>query len=192
MGRITDPDVQALASFAATLSSEYAAEDLAWRGSPFHWIKMRPSRQVGSIGEKLVAGWLATRGFDVARSPDTAADRLVNGHRVEIKLSTLWKNGGYKFQQLRDQDYELAICLGLSPFDAHCWVLPKAELLRRWRASIADGREVGGLRSQHGGATGRDTAWLAFDAAAPPDWLRPYGGTLAEAAAKLKKLARRG
>lgn len=191
MGKITDSDVRVLATFAGTLESEYAADDDAWRGSPFHWIKARPSRQVGTIGEKLVAGWLATRGFDVVRSPDSEADRLVNGHRVEIKLSTLWKNGGYKFQQLRDQRYELAICLGLSPFDAHCWVLPKRELVKRWEASIAEGRVVGGLRSQHGGGSGRDTAWLAFDPAAPPAWIRAYGGSLADAAATLKKLARR-
>ena len=40
---------------------------------------------------------------------------------------------GYKFQQLRDQNYEFAICLGISPFSAHCWVLPKAEIMDRWR-----------------------------------------------------------
>ena len=28
-----------------------------WAGSPFGWIKTRPSRQVGAIGEKLVRHW---------------------------------------------------------------------------------------------------------------------------------------
>ncbi len=28
---------------------------------------------------------------------------------------------------------EYAVCLGISPFDAHCWVLPKAEIVDRWR-----------------------------------------------------------
>ena len=64
MSRITDPDVLILASCAATLQSDYAEEDKEWAGSPFAWIKTRPSRQIGVIGEKLVAGWLATKGFD--------------------------------------------------------------------------------------------------------------------------------
>lgn len=132
--RIEDPEVQALAAVSATLQVDYESDDLMWEGSPFGWIKRRPSRQVGAIGEKLVAGWLAAKDFDVVRSPDSEADRLINGHRVEVKFSTLWQNGGCKFQQLWDQNFEFAICLGVSPFAAHCWVLPKAEIMRRWQA----------------------------------------------------------
>ena len=116
---ITDPDVRILASIATSLEGDYAADDAAWVGSPFAWIKTRPSRQVGKIGEQLVAGWLASRGFNVSRSGDSEADRVVEEKRIEIKFSTLWKGGGYKFQQLRDQDYDLVVCLGVSPFDAH-------------------------------------------------------------------------
>jgi hypothetical protein len=76
--RLTDPDVRALAMISATLQAEYAADDLEWSGSPFAWIKSRPSRQVGTIGERLVAGWLAAKDFDVVRSPDSDADRVVN------------------------------------------------------------------------------------------------------------------
>lgn len=50
---ITDPEVQALAAISTTLQVEYEADDLMWEGSPFGWIKRRPSRQVGAIGEKL-------------------------------------------------------------------------------------------------------------------------------------------
>lgn len=127
----------------------------------------------------------------MTRSPDSDADRLVNGHRTEIKFSTRWKSEVYKFQQLRDQNYVFAICLGVSPFDAHCWVLPKAELLSRWKESISQGHEVGGIQSQHGGADGRDTAWLTVDPSSPPVWLSAYGGRLASAAAFLAMNARR-
>lgn len=189
-GRTTDPEIDALAAIAGTLQMEYTVEELKWSGSPFAWIKTRPSRQVGTIGERLVDGWLAARGFDVARSTDLEADRLVNGHRVEIKFSTLWKSGFYKFQQLRDQNYAFAICLGVSPFDAHCWVLPKVELIRRWKKSIERGREVDGIRPQHGGARGRDTAWLTIDPSSPPIWVAEYGGSLGDAAAVLGREAR--
>jgi len=168
---ITDPDVQLLATISATLSEDYAEDEAAWLGSPFAWIKSRPSRQIGAIGEQLVAGWCAAKGLDVTKSPDSNADRIIEGRRVEIKFSTLWKNGGYKFQQLRDQNYQLAICLGLSPFDAHCWVLPKQLILDNWGTAP-------GLVSQHGGQTGSDTAWLSVDPNNVPEWLKPQGGSL--------------
>lgn len=53
---ISDPEVLALATISATLQGEYASEELEWAGSPFAWIKARPSRQVGTIGERLVTG----------------------------------------------------------------------------------------------------------------------------------------
>lgn len=180
-----------MASLSATLQAEYAAEELAWIGSPFAWIKTRSSRQIGSIGERLVAGWLAAKDFDVARSPDSEADRLINGHRVESKFSTLWKSGIYKFQQLRDQDYAWAICLGVSPFDAHCWAIPKVELMARWRESIRTGQEVDGIKTQHGGAGGRDTAWLTVNPSAAGQWLARRGGRLSDASACLARAARR-
>jgi hypothetical protein len=178
---IYDPDIRILAGIATSLEADYIAVDEDWKGSPFAWIKTRPSRQVGKIGEQLVAGWLAARGFNVARSPDSDADRLVENKRVEIKFSTLWKNGSYKFQQLRDQNYDIVVCLGISPFDAHCWILEKSEILRQWH-------ETGNMQSQHGGAAGNDTAWITASPSAPPAWLQPHGGKLGEAMRVLSEL----
>lgn len=171
MTRTLSPEVRILAGLASTLEADYTSDDTAWAGSPFAWIRTRPSRQVGAIGEKLVAGWLATRDFNVSRSPDTEADRIIESKRVEIKFSTLWKNGGYKFQQLRDQNYDFAICLGISPFDAHCWALPKSVILNQWRSG-------GALQSQHAGASGSDTAWLSVVPTEVPRWLSQHGGSL--------------
>lgn len=173
--QITDEDVRILASCAATLQADYTAEEKEWAGSPFAWIKTRPSRQIGVIGEKLVSGWLATKGFDVVRSPDSQADRLINGKRAEIKFSTRWKAGFFKFQQLRDQNYQFAVCLGVSPFDAFCWVIPKATILQQWGSG-------NGLEPQHGGQAGKDTAWLSVTPGRVPSWLDACGGRLSEAA----------
>ena len=107
MSRITDAEVRILAQEADTLSQEYAAKRRDWEGSPFGWIREGvSSRQKGTIGEKIVERYLAGKGFDVARSPNSEADRLINGIRAEIKMSTLWENGTYTFQQLRDQNYQ--------------------------------------------------------------------------------------
>lgn len=176
---IKDQDVRLLASIAGTLKSDYVREgrEDPWAGSPFAWIKTRPSRQVGKIGEQLVAGWCAAKGLDVTASEDYQADRVIAGRRVEIKFSTLWESGVYKFQQLRDQSYDFAICLGISPFDAHCWVISKI-LLRQ---------HVIGHTPQHTGKAGTDTFWLSFDVAAPPAWLNHCGGRLAAAYEIMRK-----
>lgn len=163
-----------LEQLSLQLSASYQDEDLEWRNSPFAWIKSRPSRQRGKIAEELVAGLCDTEGLIVARSPDSDADLIVEGVRVEVKSSTLWKNGRYKFQQLRDQNYEIAVCLGLSPSNAHCWALPKDVLLQNWE----DGST--GIGSQHAGSAGTDTAWIDLDPHQPPTWMQPYGGSLEE------------
>lgn len=167
--KIIDPEVMALASIAATLEADHSPmENDPWEGSPFRWIKALPSRTVGAIGEQLVAAWSAAKGFDVTRTGDSEADRIIEGHRIEIKFSTLWKNGGYKFQQIRDQNYDFCFCLGVSPFEAHAWLIPKDILLKY----------VIGHMGQHTGAQGSDTSWLGFEVGKEFDWMKPYGGSL--------------
>ena len=172
---IRDPDIQILAGISSSLRADYVSDDLQWEGSPFAWIKTKPSRQRGAIGEKLIAGWCAAREFDVTKAPDSECDRLIGGLRVEIKFSTLWKNGRYKFQQLRDQNYEFVICLGVSPFDAHCWAIPKDTA---WHHSIP----------QHGGRRGSDTHWLDVSPNNVEGWLAKYGGTLSQAHTALRRI----
>lgn len=179
MASISDREVQILAGISASLEADYAPKGAdPWEASPFGWILKRPSRQRGAIGEQLVAGWCAAKGADVVRSRSSEADRIINGHRIEVKFSTLWQSGVYKFQQIRDQAYDQLLCIGVSPFNAHAWLLPKAVLLER----------VIGYMGQHTGASGRDTAWLSFPAGTPYEWMHPYGGTLGEAWAVLERL----
>ncbi len=170
MPDIVDPEVMLLARIAADLESQYPDKANEWAESPFRWIKTRPSRQVGAIGETLVRHWCVAKGLTVSRSPDSQADIVIAGHRVEVKYSSLWTNNRiYKFQQIRDQNYEYCFCMGMSPFDVHAWFIPKSELMEN---------KPPHLRPQHGGQAGRDTKWLSFPADDPPDWLTPYGGTL--------------
>lgn len=157
---------------------EYVSEDKdPWSASPFGWIKLTSSRRRGAIGEKLIEQWAQAVGFEVHRSPDSEADRVINGHRIEIKMSTLWEKGGFKFQQIRNQNYEHCLCLAISPNSINAWLLPKELLLEK----------VIGHMGQHTGAAGADTSWIGFEAGKPFDWMTPYGDTLDAVAKLLKK-----
>lgn len=180
MTAVRDRDVRLLAPIAGVLRPEYEDPDAesAWEGSPFAWIRTRPSRQVGKIGEQLVAGWAAAKSLNVERSPDTEADRLIERRRVEIKFSTLWASGRFVFQQIRDQDYTHVVLLGIMPFDARCWVVPKGVAMRE-------------ATPQHTGRRGRETYWLSIDVKKPAAWLKAYGGRLRQALAVMKRWTRR-
>ncbi len=182
MTRISDPDVRLLVSLAGGLRDDYLATDRKWDESPFGWIRQRPSRQRGKIGEQLVAGLCAAKDFDVVKSPDSDADRIIGGLRAEIKFSTLWDSGCYKFQQFRKQNYDIVFCLGISPFDAHCWILTKQAVLEAWGTP-------GGLEAQHGGRAGKDTAWLTVVPDRPPQVLARCGGRIGSAIDRLRSLA---
>ena len=176
-----DSDVREIVSIAENLRSEYKSYNSDWTESPFAWIKGLPSRTRGKIGEQLIEHWCTEQNFNVRPSPDSEADRIINGLRVEIKSSTLWTSGIYKFQQLRDQAYDVVICLGLSPYDVHCWILSKKVIMEQWRS--------GGIGSQHGGHQGTDTAWLEVKPNAPQAWLTPQDGRPADAIKILRQFA---
>lgn len=171
-----------LAVLSHELEKEYSdlEKQKVWKGSPFEWIVGKPSRQVGKIGELLVEGWCSKKGFHVSHTGDTEADRIIAGRRVEIKFSTLWQAKVYTFQQIRDEDYEFLVCLGVSPSDAHVWIIPK-EILYKY---------VIGHTPQHKGKEGNDTFWISFCPEIPPNWLKEFGGELSKAEAILRRIAR--
>ena len=177
---IQDHEVNQLSTIATNLKRDYVQDQDRWSDSPFGWLRNLPSRRRGAVFEKLFAEWCAESGFGVLKSPDSDADIVISGARVEVKGSTLWETGTYTFQQIRDQNYRVLVCLGISPFDAHCWAIPKQEIMRLWSA--------GDIRSQHGGIRGNDTAWITVDPTSPLPWLRGYGGSLAEGLASLRNL----
>jgi hypothetical protein len=173
---MSDYEFELMKDISKQLKPEYEANEDPWIGSPFAWILQKPSRQKGKIGEQLVERWCKANEFEVTRSPDSEADRIIENTRVEIKFSTLWTDTpSYTFQQIRDQNYSYVFCLGISPFEVHGWFIPKIALMHP---------KLPELGHQHGGVAGRDTMWLKFEPKNPPSWLNQYGGTLA----KTKKL----
>lgn len=178
-GHTTDAEFKLLSSAAQYIKPEFQKDHSTWAGSPFEWVLTLPSGSKGKLGKRLVYQWCAVKGLSIGTSPDSDADMTINGHRVEVKFSTLWENGIYKFQQIRDQNYEYAVCLGISPFDAHCWVLSK-KILKKY---------VIGHLGQHTGLSGQDTAWFAVNPREPLEWLLPCGGSLEQAYLVLKSLS---
>jgi hypothetical protein len=184
MKNLTDSigtDFSLLASIATYIRNDLEVEDTLWKGSPFAWIINLPAGSKGKLGKQLISSWCAAKGLAVDTCKDPGADMLINGHRVEIKFSTLWKSGIYKFQQIRDQNYEYAVCLGVSPFEAHCWAISKSLLKKH----------VIGHMGQHTGIAGKETSWITVIPNEPPDWLKTCGGTLDQAFIVLKGLSRR-
>jgi hypothetical protein len=176
---VDDPEFAKFVQLTDAVSKLYAADLKRWSGSPFAWILTLSSRSRGAAAEKIVDSWLVGNGFSVRRATHSGCDRIVNGVNIEIKFSTLWKSGGYKFQQLRDQDYESVFCLGISPAVVHAWLIPKSVA---WQNAVP----------QHGGSKGKDTKWLVFQADDPPAWLSKYGGSLGDVLTILREAKRLG
>lgn len=177
----TTSDFNLLSTASSYLRKDFEEGYEAWNDSPFEWILHLPTGSKGKLGKQLIYQWCALKGLAVDRCSDSEADMLINGHRVEVKFSTLWKSGIYKFQQIRDQNYEYSVCLGISPFEAHCWVFSKA-ILKQY---------VIGHLGQHTGNIGRETAWVTVVPKNPPEWMKQCGGNLDDAFLVLKSLSRR-
>jgi len=124
---IKDPEVLMLATIAASLKDDYVKEgmDDPWAGSPFAWIRTRPSRQVGKIGEQPVVGWCAVKGLDVTRNPDSEADRVIAGRRVEITFSTPCIGGMCKFRDDQRTELKLALLISRPEFCRGSKTFPK-------------------------------------------------------------------
>jgi site-specific DNA-methyltransferase (adenine-specific) len=168
-------DFDFLTSAAKYFRSEFENISDQWIDSPFEWmVRLLPAKK-GSLAKKIIASWCATKGFDIEHIKDKEADLLINGHRCVIKFSFLWETGYYKFQQIRNQNYEYLICLGISPSEAHCWVIKKNYALQH-------------STSQHGGAKGSGTNWFQVNPQRPDEWLALYGGTFNEAYKVMKSL----
>ena len=180
--KVKTEEYRVLTEISAKLSLSYKDTGMLkrrlWDDSPFGWFKLDlESREKGAAAEQLVAEFLRQQGFTVSQSPDEEADLVVDGHRVEVKSSTLWKNGIYKFQQLRDQNYSILLCLGISPHEAHAWVTRKADI--GWD-------EISG---QHTGKDAKDTSWISFSPSqCPYTWLRPQNGDLGMVCEALRAL----
>jgi hypothetical protein len=153
-------------------------EDVAWEGSPFDWFRKKASATKGRLGRDLVAALLMSAGFTSFRR---GMDVVANEQAIKVRLSLKWGAGHFKFEQLRDSNYDFVFCLGLCPDRAYGWLIPKEEL-------IDDGnmQDRVGLTPQHGGQSGTEDFWLSVNPSDVQDWLIPYGGSIGGITTTLK------
>jgi len=168
-------DFQLLASAGSYFKLDLESPEGEWDESPFAWVLDLPPAAKGKLGRQLIVTWCASKGLSAVHSTDKDANLLINGIRVATKFSTLWSGGIYKFQQIRDLNYEYLICFGISPFDAHCWIFKKKDVLKN-------------AKVQHKGAKEGSEYWLSINPSTPPPWTLEYGGSMESAHKVVVKL----
>lgn len=168
------PDFEMLASLATYVRNDIEEQNEIWESSPFSWVTQLPAAKKGKLGRTLIASWCMAKGLNIAHSNDSHTNLIVNGYRIATKFSTLWSEGSYKFQQIRNDGYDYLICLGISPTEAHCWVFERHYI-------------VGKAKPQHKGAD----FFLTINPETPPDWASIGGGKLDEVYQILKSLKKK-
>ena len=179
MTQITDPEVELLAQCSLSLQGDYpneATNSEDWKRSPFGWFQQGAPARKGAIGKKLISRYLRRKGFRVTDFRGRDADRNISGKRASIKTSFLWEGGIYTFEQIRDRNYDFLLCLGINPFNAHCWVFPKQIVMDKWHDET-----ITEIRSQHGD----DDAWMQINPLFSSNWIKESGGTLSQAIGKI-------
>jgi site-specific DNA-methyltransferase (adenine-specific) len=169
-----------LAASASHLRDELQGEseetDNLWKNSPFGWVLQLSAAKKGKLARQLVYIWCQRRGLSVGYTRGSNP-LMVNERQIAIKMSTLWADGKYKFQQIRDKGYDYVVCLGISPFELHCWIFEREYAIKN-------------ATPQHKSATGAEY-WIAINPNKIDDWAKKCGGTLDQAYLVLKELKRK-
>jgi len=162
-----------LVNYASTLRENYNTRT-EWANSSFEWIINLPAIQKGKVGKLLFERWCSEKGIHFEKINDSVSDFVINGFKFSIKFSTLWVEGSYKFQQIRKSGYDFVVCFGISPEDAHCWVIDRSSL-GKYMKFIAEDR------------SGYETMWLAINPHENDAWVSEFGGNLEKAYQVLKR-----
>ena len=149
----------AMSAASAAVKSEFETKEEAdlWASSEFVWLRNLPSARRGKAGVALVEVLLRGVGFDVDERQGTGHDRVVSGVKLKVKFSTLWAAGVYNFQQIKDEDYDYLLLLGVSPTRAHAWLV---------------GKQVALENAQPNGTQG---SWLTIEPGSQPQFLTTDG-----------------
>ena len=108
-----------------------AAKQSIWANSKFESFRNIPSpKSKGAQGEKLVSQIFEQLGYEIEKPLNSDHDRIIGGYKTEIKLSTTWNETlfNWTWQQIRDQDYERIIFVGINPNECYVYWATKEDL----------------------------------------------------------------
>jgi len=166
-----------LAGVARYLQENLEESGDLWKNSPLEWILKLPPRRKSKLAGDLIAYWLTSKGIQIEAAKDSSETLLIGSYRFATKFSTLWTTGVYRFQQIRASGYDYVICFGISPFDAHCWILERKHAIEH-------------AKPQHRGPKVADY-WLEINPGRPSDWILDHGGSLEKGYRILKSLLKK-
>lgn len=166
VGHILD-DLDFMIRHLEILENDYQP-DSSWDDSPYGWVLGQPSGTKGAIARKIITQW-ASRYETYLKGHGVEGQRFLRSDNAifQVKSSTMWKTGRYRFQQFRQGPYDYVILLGLAPRGINIWVVP-AEVIET---------HVIGSNGQHTGAGATETDWYEVDPNSMPHWLEEWGGT---------------
>ncbi|MGP5165653.1 hypothetical protein [Arthrobacter rhombi] len=149
------------------MENDYLTDEI-WADSPYKWVIEKSSGTKGAIARRLVKQW-ATLSGRILESHAVNNQRFLRSENTiyQVKSSTMWNTGKYRFQQFRKGPYDHAILIGIAPHDMHIWVVPK----------IVIDTHIVGSHGQHTGAGAAETDWYEVDPETVPNWLEEWGGT---------------
>jgi hypothetical protein len=168
-------NVNAIALNSSTLQERPNGANF-WKDSPYEsFYTMSSPVAKGSRGERLAAEIMETLDHDILRKKNGKLARLagnsrdhdivVDGHRVEVKLSLTWGKevDQFTWQQIRSlQEYDRIIFVGINPNEAKMWWATKKDL-----EDNLFGRHI---FRQHGGKEGKqELYWIRNNI---PAWFR--------------------
>jgi hypothetical protein len=115
----------------------------------------------------MVAYWANMSGFDVS---SRGLKLEIDGLLVAVKMSTLWEGQVFKFQQIRDEEYDFVLFVGICPQDVYTWIIPKDVVMNQLRGSSG----------QHTGKGASETFWETVRPSTAPRWMSKYGNRLSD------------
>jgi site-specific DNA-methyltransferase (adenine-specific) len=165
---VFDAEYLMLAASVTHLQDKFEKED-AWSNTPFEWVLQLPHAQKNVIGAQLALSWCKEKGLLTdANQPFT-----INSCSMTIQFAMLSANNEYVFEQIQKDQSDAVLFFGISPKQAHCWVLDMDDAISH-------------AKSQH-----NSEYQIDFNPANPPEWLNDCGGTLDQAFIVLKNLSHR-
>jgi hypothetical protein len=157
-----------------------------WTGTPFQgYVHMDP-KQKGEFGERFVERYASLRGFLVERAATSTApyDRIIGGHRTEIKFSLAMRHrdGGVTPNRFiinhaaKGKDWDRFIFVCINGGDEQDWVVKwftKADFI-----SHLETNEDCLFRKQQGGKNGGNDDYMCSGARAErligQAWVKPF------------------